>query len=246
MYRWYERNCVRFYKGIPVNSALDIYAQSEHLLGIEESTQLLHSIFLTLLEDEGIGSVLDIGCGRGGFMCQAEASGIVCSGIDLSHVMVEAAQRKGLDVTCKNICEVKGQYEAAVAIFDVLNFIAPDALKQFLSCVADVLKEGGLFIADVNSEYGFRDVAEGSMSAEDADSFLNVNAVYADAKLSTEFTLFHKQENGSYLKSQECIEQYYHPLEALKHNGVLTLVEDHPLSLYDVDDKMLLIFQKKQ
>ncbi len=227
-----------------MSAALDIYANSEHLLGIEASTQILHSIFLTLLEDEQIGSVLDIGCGRGGFMIQANAAGMRCSGIDLSSVMVEAAQAKGLDVTCKNICEVSGRYEAAVAIFDVLNFISPEDLVAFFRCVGDVLEEGGIFIVDVNSEYGFSDVAEGSMSAEDEHCFLNVNATYNNAQLTTEFTLFHKQEDGSYLKSQECIKQYYHSLEALRNNGVLTLIEDHPLSLYDVDDKMLLIFQK--
>ena len=229
-----------------MSNALDIYAKSEHLLGIEESTQILHSIFLTLLEDEQISSVLDIGCGRGGFMRHAKAAGITCSGIDLSPVMVEAAQQNGLDVTCKNICEVTGCYEAAVAIFDVLNFIPPESLAPFFQCVADVLKDDGLFIVDVNSEYGFSDVAEGSMSAEDEYYFLNVNAVYDNEQLSTEFTLFHKQDNGSYLKSQECIEQYFHSLETLRNNGALTLIEDHPLSLYDVDDKMLLIFQKKQ
>ncbi len=228
-----------------MSHALDLYAKSEHLLGIEASTQILHSIFLTLLEDEQIGSVLDIGCGRGGFMTQAIAAGMQCRGIDLSPVMVAAARQKGLDVACQNICEVSGRYEAAVAIFDVLNFIPPEGLSSFFHCVAGVLEEDGIFIVDVNTEYGFSDVAEGSMSAEDEACFLNVNAVYDNGRLSTEFTLFHRQEDGRYLKSQEQIEQYFHTLETLKNNGALVLVEDHPLSLYDVDDKMLLIFKKK-
>ncbi len=229
-----------------MSSVLDIYAKSEHLLGIEESTQILHSVFLTLLEDEGIGSVLDIGCGRGSFMRQAEAAGIACSGIDLSPLMAEAAQQKGLDVTCKNICEVSGRYEAAVAIFDVLNFIPPNALVPFFQCVADVLSEEGIFIVDVNSEYGFSDVAQGSMSAEDDHGFLSVNAIYENEQLWSEFTLFERQDDTRYIKFQETIVQYYHSLETLRNNGALKLVEDHPLSLYDVDDKMLLIFKKGQ
>ncbi|RUM64683.1 MAG: methyltransferase type 12 [Sulfurimonas sp.] len=227
-----------------MSRALDIYAVSEHLLGIEESTHILHSIFLTLLEDERIGSVLDIGCGRGGFMTQAGAAGIVCSGIDLSPVMVAAAQDKGLNVTCKNICDVTQKYEAAVAIFDVLNFIPPSELSDFFRCVANTLEEGGIFIVDVNSEYGFSDVAEGSMSAEDETYFLNVNAVYDKERLLSEFTLFERQNDARYVKFQETIVQYYHSLETLRNNGTLTLIEDHPLSLYDVDDKMLLIFKK--
>jgi SAM-dependent methyltransferase len=224
---------------------LDIYAKSEHLLGIEESTEILHSIFVTLLEDEEVSSVLDVGCGRGGLMKKLNAIGIRTEGIDLSPVMVEEAVASGLDVTCKNICEVEGTFEAVVAVFDVLNFIPPQALKSFFTCISKVLKKDGIFIVDVNSEYGFSDVAEGVMCAEDETLFLTVNAQYEEEKLYTEFTLFEKEREGCYSKSQETITQYYHSLECLKNNGVLQLTEDHPLSLYDVDDKMILLFKKE-
>jgi len=224
---------------------LDIYAKSEHLLGIEESTEILHSIFVTLLEDEEVGSVLDVGCGRGGLMKKLNAIGVRTEGIDLSAIMVEEALKSGLDVTCKNICEVTGTFEAVVAVFDVLNFIPPQELKNFFTCISKVLKKDGIFIVDVNSEYGFSDVAEGVMCAEDEKLFLNVNAQYEEDKLYTEFTLFEKEDGSCYSKSQETITQYYHSLESLKNNGVLKLTEDHPLSLYDVDDKMILLFKKE-
>ncbi len=228
-----------------MNKSLDIYAKSEHLLGIEESTEILHSIFVTLLEDEKITTLLDIGCGRGGLMQKVKSIGIEAKGIDLCAVMVEDAISKGLDVTCKNICDVNERFEAAVAVFDVLNFISPEELKVFFGCVANILEEGGIFIADVNSEYGFSDVAQGTMSTEDETMFLNVDATYENSKLFTEFTLFEKESDRRYSKFQETIVQYYHSLESLKNNGALKLVEDHPLSLYDVDDKMLLIFKKE-
>ncbi len=228
-----------------MSKSLDIYAKCEHLLDIEESTEILHSIFVTLLEDEKVTTLLDIGCGRGGLMQKVKSIGIEAKGIDLSPVMVEDAISKGLDVTCKNICDVNERFEAAVAVFDVLNFISPKELDDFFKCVANTLEENGIFIADVNSEYGFSDVAQGTMSAEDDTMFLNINAIYEDNKLFTEFTLFEKESDICYIKSQETIVQYYHSLETLKNNGSLKLVEDHPLSLYDVDDKILLIFKKE-
>jgi cyclopropane fatty-acyl-phospholipid synthase-like methyltransferase len=228
-----------------MSKALDIYAKSEHLLGIEESTRVLHSIFIVLLEDEQVGTLLDVGCGRGGLLEEALASGISAKGIDLSEVMVRDACEKGLDVTCKNICEVTERFGAVTAVFDVLNFIADEELEAFFRCVGDVLEEGGLFLADINTQYGFSDVAEGTMSAEDEKMFLNVNAVFEENKLYTEFTLFEKLQNNTYAKSQETIVQHYHDLERLRNNGTLKLIEDHPLSLYDVDDKMMLIFKKE-
>ncbi|MEA2111489.1 MAG: class I SAM-dependent methyltransferase [Campylobacterota bacterium] len=228
-----------------MSKELDIYAKSEHLLGIEESTEILHSIFVTLLEDEKINSVLDIGCGRGGLMKKLNALNIKTEGIDLSELMIEEALKSGLNVTCKNICEVRGTFKAATAVFDVLNFIPKNEIKSFFTCISNVLEEGGVFIADINSESGFSEVAEGVMCAEDEMMFLNVNAQYEEEKLYTEFTLFEKCNDGHYEKSQEIIEQYYYNLESLKNNGSLKLVEDHPLSLYDVDDKIILIFKKE-
>ncbi len=224
---------------------LELYARVEHLLGIGESTQFLHDSYAQTLEAYGVKSVLDIGCGRGGLMEQLAFDQIEAKGIDLSEVMVEEAKAKGLNAECIDIADEKGQYEAAVAVFDVLNFMDADALTTFLDNVAKVLKPKGLFIADINTQYGFSAVAEGTMNAEDEHGFLSVDAVYDEGELRTIFTYFEKGEGECYTKEQQMITQHFHPLSFFRRKRGLKLIKHEKISLYDKDDKALLIFSKE-
>lgn len=222
--------------------SLDLYAKSEHLLGIEEATQTLHQHYIEIIKNYHVTKLLDIGCGRG--LLIEKLSPLTCKGIDLSPVMVEQAQKKGLDVTCKDIQELDESFDMAVAVFDVLNFLDPVTLDTFMAKVASLLEDDGIFIADINTLHGFRDVAEGVMIAQDDDLFLSVNAIFEDPLLHTEFTLFERQENGDYRKEQDLITQHFHPLSYFKKQKHLKLIEKRNLSLYDEDDKSLLIFKK--
>jgi cyclopropane fatty-acyl-phospholipid synthase-like methyltransferase len=144
---------------------LDLYAKAEHLLGIEEATEALYDLYRSELDEYKIKTLLDVGCGRGGFMQRMISDGVSCKGVDLSSVMVEECKAVGLDAECVDVSEVGGTYDAVVSIFDVLNFMNNDELIKFLNAVASKLNDDGIFIADINTRYGFSDVAEGTMSA---------------------------------------------------------------------------------
>jgi 2-polyprenyl-3-methyl-5-hydroxy-6-metoxy-1,4-benzoquinol methylase len=224
--------------------SLDLYAKAEHLLGIEESTERLHDLYLQTLENYPVKTLLDIGCGRGGLMEKLQEEGVECTGIDQSEVMVEAASAKGLKAFKKGICEVGGTYDAAVAVFDVLNFLDKDGLALFLQCVAQRLENGGVFIADINTLYGFTDVAEGTMSNEDDEHFLSVDAYFEAEELHTQFTLFTKKSADCYEKEQSEIVQWFHPLKRFRNVPDLKLIHYKNISLYDTNDKMLLVFKR--
>ena len=221
---------------------LELYARVEHLLGIEESTQFLHDSYAQTLEAYDVKSVLDIGCGRGGLMAQLALDNIEAKGIDLSAVMVEEAKAKGLNAQCIDVADETGQYDAAVAVFDVLNFMDEEHLNTFLENVAKVLKPNGLFIADINTKYGFSAVAEGTMNAEDENGFLSVDAVYDDNELRTIFTYFDKGDGECYTKQQQMITQHFHPLSFFRRKRALKLIKHEKISLYDTNDKALLVF----
>ncbi|DAB30567.1 MAG TPA: methyltransferase type 12, partial [Sulfurimonas sp. UBA12504] len=140
---------------------LDLYAKAEHLLGIEEATEALYDLYRCELDEYKIKTLLDVGCGRGGFMQRMISDGVVCKGVDLSAVMVTECKKKGLDAECIDVDAVSGKYDAVVSIFDVLNFLDKEALTKFLNAVAEKLNDDGIFIADINTRYGFSDVAEG-------------------------------------------------------------------------------------
>jgi cyclopropane fatty-acyl-phospholipid synthase-like methyltransferase len=229
---------------------LDLYAKAEHLLGIEEATEALYDLYSSELEEYKIKTLLDVGCGRGGFMQRMISKNVTCKGIDLSSVMVEECKILGLDAECIDVSEADGKYDAVVAIFDVLNFLNYEDLMKFLDAVAKRLNDDGVFVADINTLYGFSDVAEGTMSSENEKEFLVVDAVFEDEKLYTKFTLFLKEneeKNGDdlYTKYQDTIVQYFHKIKVFEKLPALKLVDKQTFSLYDTKDKTLLIFKKR-
>jgi len=223
---------------------LDLYAKAEHLLGIEEATEALYNLYRSELDDYNVKTLLDIGCGRGGFMQRMISDGVRCKGIDLSSIMIEECRAQGLDAECIDVADVDGKYDAIVAIFDVLNFMDKDSLLKFLDAVASSLIDDGNFIADINTLYGFSDVAEGTMSSENEKEFLVVDAEFSNDELHTKFTLFLKDDD-KYIKYQDTIIQHFHKIKIFQKLSGLKLVDKQTFSLYDTEDKTLLIFKKR-
>ena len=224
---------------------LDLYAKAEHLLGIEEATEALYNLYRSELDDYEVKTLLDVGCGRGGFMTRMISDGVECKGIDLSSVMVQECKAKGLDVECRDISKVEAKFDAIVCIFDVLNFLDKDSLLKFLDDIANRLNDGGIFIADINTLYGFSDVAEGTMSNDTDTEFLSVDAKFANDELHTKLTLFTKDEDSKYIKYQDTIVQYFHKIKVFQKLSSLKLIDKQTFSLYDTHDKTLLIFSLK-
>jgi len=224
---------------------LDLYAKAEHLLGIEEATEALYDLYRSELDEKDVKTLLDVGCGRGGFMQRMISDGVKCKGVDLSSFMIDECLEAGLDAECIDVSDVEGSYDAVVSIFDVLNFMDKEALEKFLNAVASKLNDDGIFIADINTRYGFSDVAEGSMSKETDKEFLSVDAEFSNDELNTQFTLFEKQEDGSYKKYQDIIIQHFHKMKVFQKLDGLKLIEKQTFSLYDTEDKTLLIFKKR-
>ena len=223
--------------------SLDLYSKVEHLLGIEESTAYLHTLYTQVLYNYEIKTLLDVGCGRGELMEIFQKYDIECDGIDLSGLMVEKAKAKGLNAEKKSICEVTKKYDAIVSVFDVLNFVKPDEIGRFLDCVHDALNEDGIFVFDINTLHGFTNVAEGTMTQEEGDMFLAVDAVFDNNELHTKFTLFNKK-GDDYSKEQSTIIQYFHSLQLFKKLKNFKVVQSAYLDMYDEKDKALIVLKK--
>ncbi|MDB2562271.1 class I SAM-dependent methyltransferase [Sulfurimonas sp.] len=224
---------------------LDLYAKAEHLLGIEDATEALYDLYRSELDEYKVKSLLDVGCGRGGFMQRMISDGVTCKGIDMSQVMVDACLFEGFNAECIDISEVDGTFDAIVSIFDVLNFMNKDTLINFLNTAATKLNDDGILIADINTRYGFSDVAEGTMTSENETEFLSVDAQFENDELHTKFTLFEKNDENTYVKHQDTIVQYFHKMKIFQKLDNLKLIEKQTFSLYDTEDKTLLIFQKR-
>jgi len=82
------------------------------------------------------------------------------------------------------------------------------------------------------------------MSSENDKEFLVVDAEFANDELHTQFTLFEKTDNN-YIKHQDTIVQHFHKIKIFQKLTNLKLVDKQTFSLYDTEDKTLLIFKKR-
>ncbi len=222
--------------------SLDLYAKIEPYIGFYDNYERLYGYYLKLLKDFDIKSVLDVGCGNGRMLEILNEAGYSAKGIDLSKKMIEIAKQRGVDAECKNISEVTGKYDAIIAVADVLNYMDIKSLKRFLSYIKNALKEGAIFICDINTLHGFCDVADGTMVKEDNDIFLAIDAIFDGEMLDTNITFFEK-EGDLYRKYNGAILQYFHDENDIVDMTPLRLLDKKEISLFSDDaDKMIFRF----
>ncbi len=227
--------------------SLDLYAKVEDLLENSEAIETLYGYYYDMLSQLPFDTLLDVGCGSGAYLTelQKQFPDVKAKGIDLSAVMVERAKAKGVDAEAIDLCQLQGQYDVITAVFDMMNYLPPQALAGFFDCIRARLNEGGLFIFDVNTLYGFENVAVGAFIVEDETRFLAIDSDFEAGEYRADFTLFEKRET-CYEKSQETIRQYFHTMEALEDASGMKCVSSYDITLYGDDtDKVMVVLQKQ-
>ena len=227
--------------------SLDLYAKVEDLLENGEAIATLYDYYYTTLAQLSFETLLDIGCGSGAYLVtlQQHFPQIKAKGIDLSPVMATRARAKGVDAEAVDLCEVDGKFDVMTAVFDMMNYLPDEALNSFFACIRSHLNEGGYFMFDVNTLYGFENVAVGAYIVEDAHRFVAIDSDFEEGCYRADFTLFEK-EDTCYRRTLQTIEQFYHTTEDLLKASGMQLVADEPLSLYGFEeaDKRFIVLQK--
>ena len=228
------------------SDSLDLYAKVEDLLGVKEAAPSLYAHYLLFLNLHDFTSLLDVGCGSGDFLRQIQGALDIpiVKGIDLSPLMVAQTLEQGYDAECIDLCDLDGSYDVITAVFDMLNYLNKEQLANFLSCVKEHLNEGGIFLCDINTLFGFENVAVGSFIADDEERFLTVDSDFENGEYISEFTLFEK-EGACFKKSQETIKQYYHTVDDIVALSDLELLENDEVTLYGLEsaDKKFLVLK---
>ena len=228
--------------------SLNLYAKVEDLLGVQEASPKLYAHYLLFLQGIESHSLLDVGCGSGTFLKQMDNALSIkkLKGIDLSPLMVEKTLTLGYEAQCIALEKESASYSIITAVFDMLNYLNKEALALFLKDVVSHLNEGGYFLCDINTLYGFENVAVGSFIVDDEERFLTIDSDFEAGEYISEFTLFEK-ELDKFKKSQEIIKQYHHSVEEItKLLGIPLILKDE-VFLYEEEeaDKLFLVFQKK-
>ena len=231
-----------------MSNALDLYAKVEDLLGVNEVTPVLNAYYHETLEQMEFKTLLDVGCGSGGFLGELaqKQPEVKTLGIDLSPVMVEMTNAKGLNAQCIDLCKLEGKFEVITAIFDMVNYLDKKNLKRFLGCIEEHLEEGGHFIFDINTLFAFKVVAAGSFIKDGGERFVTIDSDYLEdvGEYYMDFTLF-EQKDDKFIKSQDSITQYYHKVNEIQKLTTMKLVSKKAISIYsDEIEKFYLVFKK--
>lgn len=195
---------------------LDLYAIIEEHLGFKEECEHLYNSIANIVFAINPTTVIDIGCGQGDFCQILKSNGIETLGVDLSEKQVEIAKSKGINAKAIDIKDCKETFDCATAVFDVLNYIQKNNLEEFITHTYNLLEHNGYFIFDVNSYYGFEEVAQGTLTIDTEDKFIAIDANFEDDCLATDITLFTK-ETTLYKKDYGTIKQFYHETKKLKN-----------------------------
>ncbi len=229
--------------------SLNLYSKIEPYLNFQDEIEELYDAFLKICEELKVKKAIDIGCGQGEFLLQLQEMGIETFGTDLSSEQVKVCKSKKLNVECIDIENVTEKFDCATAIFDVLNYMDKKTLEKFVQNTYNLLVSEGYFIFDINTLYGFEDVADGSLNINLEDKFIAIDAVFSEKILTTNIVLFSSEDNGKYTKEEDFITQHFHEKNAVKKLldkcgfEVKQIINFH-LHSEEKPDKLIFICQK--
>lgn len=159
--------------------------------------------------------LLDVACGTGGFSLQFAKMGMSVTAADPSPEMLSVAQKKAsatdLDImlVCQSARDTKLPYavDGAVCCLDSINHIIDKReLKASFKAVAAAVKDGGLFIFDVNTPFKHRNILSGNTFVIEND---NVYCVWQNSDCEKNGTVgicldfFGKDADGKYIRTTE-------------------------------------------
>lgn len=159
--------------------------------------------------------LLDVACGTGGFSLQFAKMGMAVTAADPSPEMLSVAQKKAsatdLDImlVCQSARDTKLPYavDGAVCCLDSINHIIDKReLKASFRAVAAAVKDGGLFIFDVNTPFKHRNILSGNTFVIEND---DVYCVWQNSDCEKNgivgicLDFFGKGADGKYIRTTE-------------------------------------------
>lgn len=111
------------------------------------------SAVVDLLSPKPGERILDVGCGDGALTEQIAASGAQVKGVDLSAAMLEAANKRGLDVEqhSADALPYHGEFDAVFSNA-ALHWLPAERHPAALAAIHRSLKPGGRFVAEMGGQ----------------------------------------------------------------------------------------------
>lgn len=195
------------------------------------------------LNQEGItsGMILDLACGTCSVSLELAKKGYRIIGLDLSENMLEIASEKLSDNGC-DFSLVKGnmtdfsldkKVDSVICSLDSINHLnSLSDVKRAFSCVYNSLKNGSLFIFDVNTIYKHNEIlSENTFVFDEEDYYLVWDNEHIDdtsVRILIDMFIFNGESYDR--ESEEFVETAYATDELL---GVLRDVGFKRMGVYD-------------
>jgi ubiquinone/menaquinone biosynthesis C-methylase UbiE len=184
-----------------------------------------------ILKANGImagSSILDICCGTGGITYELYKKGLRLIGLDNSEDMLEIAAMRfaengaRIQLVCQDIRDIKVHQlqDAVIFINDGINYVTDlnDVEKTFNS-IYSTLKEKGIFLFDISSEWKLISMDDKSYFEEtDESAYIWYNQFDEKSRLLTmDISLYTHLEDNIFEKSNEVHVQRAHKIKELEH-----------------------------
>ena len=165
------------------------------------------------------GTVLDLACGTASMSERLMKKGYSIIGIDLSEQMLEIDSQRlsqiGDNFTLLKAnmqeFELETNVDACICFLDSINHLnSINAVQRTFECVNNSLKQGGLFVFDVNTIYKHQCVLSGNTFVfDEEDYYLVWQNFTSGAKTDMLIDCFIEDENGWQRYSEEFCERAY-------------------------------------
>lgn len=184
------------------------------------------------------GRGVDLACGTGNVTFRLAEAGCTVVGFDVSSEMLSVAESQKKKIanptfrrqSMTEFCAEKGQ-DFVTCVCDGVNYVGAKGAKETFRRVFDCLKDGGVFIFDISSEYKLKHVLGNGFFYEDGDelTYLWTNSLKKD-RVVMELAFFVK-EGDVYRRFDERHVQFIHTAEQLQ--TALKEVGFEKISLFD-------------
>ncbi len=171
-----------------------------------------------LLKNAGCekGTLLDLACGTGSLSALLCEKGYEVVAVDGSFEMLSVAREKCASfgnrilLLCQDMTELDlfGTVDCAVCSLDSINHLTEeDDVQECFRLVSLFMNQGGVFVFDVNTPYKHRHVlGDHTFVYEEDDVYCVWQNAFFEEDCSVEIALdiFTQQEDGSYVREEEC------------------------------------------
>ena len=165
--------------------------------------------------DIPVKEICETACGTGSMSCELAKRGYSVTAGDLSEDMLTAAEMKARDMNLSvrfvlqdmRSAKMYSEKDLAICLLDSMNYLTKrEDIASALESAAGALKNGGLFIFDMNSKYKFENIYSDNSYVLESDgvycgwqNYYNPKTKICDFYLS----IFTENDDGSYTRCDE-------------------------------------------